>query len=91
VESYAALEMKQHPDAVACIGNMMTDFIKVSKMRESELDLRTYWALGVFQKEQKSFVRETLFQKAESANVLIEEDLLQLRVVPNTNYAYLLC
>lgn len=91
LESYAALEMKQHPDAVACIGNMMNDLVKVSKMRQSQLDLRTYWALGVFRKEQKSYVRETLLQRAESANVLIEDDLLHLRVVPNTDYAYLLC
>jgi hypothetical protein len=48
IETYAALEIKQHPSPTSCIGNMYKDISKVAKMRGSELNVRTIWALGLF-------------------------------------------
>lgn len=47
-ERYMALEMKIHPAAKSCIHNMMADFEKLGKMKASELDVRSYWGLGLF-------------------------------------------
>lgn len=50
-ESYVALEIKQHPIPASCIRNMRSDIDKVSKMRISELNIRTMWVLGIFKAE----------------------------------------
>ncbi len=89
-ESYAALEMKQHPDAASCINNLLKDIVKVSKIKKSELDLRTYWALGVFLRDNKSELKDKLFEKALIAGVEIHESMLDIKYIKNTNYAYII-
>lgn len=46
-ESYIALEMKQNIDPTSCVKNMIGDLIKTAKIKHSELELRSFWTLGV--------------------------------------------
>ena len=57
LDSFIALEFKQHPDAGACINNMLSDVEKVSRARESEIDIRSMWALGITDRASKQISR----------------------------------
>lgn len=48
-ESYAALEIKQHPNPNTCISSMYKDIQKLSKMKESAIQMRSFWCLGLFE------------------------------------------
>lgn len=89
-DSFVALEIKQHPDAGSCINNMMRDMVKVSKMRKSELDMRTYWALGLFEAKEPESIKEMVFNKADEYNVLVSKTYHLIQQVPKTPYSYLL-
>jgi hypothetical protein len=89
-DSYAALEMKQHPDASSCINNMLKDIVKISKIRKSELDLRTYWALGVFLRDSKSELKQKLLEKAQIAKIDLDASMIDIKYIKNTNYAYMI-
>ncbi|WP_105458508.1 hypothetical protein [Escherichia coli] len=46
-DSYIALEIKQNRDATSCVKNMIADLEKSAKIKHSELDLRSFWTLGI--------------------------------------------
>ncbi|CDG89380.1 hypothetical protein [Xenorhabdus bovienii] len=46
-ETYLAVEFKQNISPVSCVKNMISDLDKVSKIRKSEIELRSIWAVGV--------------------------------------------
>ena len=46
-DSYIALEMKQNIDATSCVKNMISDLVKTAKIKSSELELRSFWTLGI--------------------------------------------
>ncbi len=88
-ESYVCLEMKQHPKADSCITAMLLDIHKVSKIRGSELDLRNFYALGVFEKEESTAIlKEKILTKASRHDLKLEKSLIQVKRIKNTNYAY---
>jgi len=89
-ESYVALELKQHPEAGSCLNNMMADVAKVSKARKSELDIRSFWVLGVTEKEPKNEIRHKMFTRAQEKEVELIDDCVAIRFIPNTEYAYML-
>ncbi|WP_227107303.1 hypothetical protein [Chromobacterium rhizoryzae] len=90
IGSYAVLEIKQHPDVGNCMSNMMRDMVKVSKMRQSALEMRTYWALGIFEVEEPEVIREILFNKADEYNVPVSTAYHLIEKIPKTPYCYLL-
>lgn len=89
-ESYTALEVKQHRNAATCIANMMKDLVKVSKIRASELDLRTYWALGLFQTEPTQDPWQLIYEKSNLTNVEIIRPCCVVQPIKGTNYTYAL-
>ncbi|MEF5100217.1 hypothetical protein U9184_13215 [Escherichia coli] len=46
-DSYIALEIKQNSDATSCVKNMIADLEKSAKIKRSELELRSFWTLGI--------------------------------------------
>ena len=46
-QTWVALELKQKKRASTCIKSMLKDVVKVTKIRNSEYDIRTVWCLGV--------------------------------------------
>lgn len=47
LDSYIALEIKQNNDPTSCVRNMILDLEKTAKIKRSEIDLRSFWTLGV--------------------------------------------
>lgn len=87
-ESYAALEVKQHPDAAACFANMRKDIEKISKVKVSSLDIRTFWVLGIHKRKPKAELRELILSSFESAGMDPPDTNLTIRFIPGSNYAY---
>jgi len=69
---------------------MVTDIIKVSKIRNSELDLRSYWVLGIFKTESISDPYGLVLDKCSSANVAVKNSLLHVDKIESTAYSYVL-
>lgn len=57
VDRFIALEIKQHTQLGNCLSNMISDLAKVRKIRRSAVDLRSYWALGIFQAADDDGIR----------------------------------
>lgn len=89
-ESYAALEIKQHRQASVCVTNMLKDLEKVSKIRNSEIDLRTFWALGLFHTESTDDPWQLIVDKSQLAKVQITQSCSVVYEIPNTNFTYVL-
>lgn len=87
-ESYAALEIKQHPDAGICFSNMMKDIQKISKVRTSSLDIRSFWVLGIHKRRPKGELLELIMSRFEAAGMNPPEGNIVLRYIPGSNYAY---
>ncbi|MGP3590329.1 hypothetical protein [Vagococcus sp. WN89Y] len=47
LDSYIALEVKQNSDPTSCVKNMIADLVKSAKIKRSQLDLRSFWTLGI--------------------------------------------
>lgn len=47
LDSYIALEVKQNSDPTTCVKNMISDLVKSAKIKRSQLDLRSFWTLGI--------------------------------------------
>lgn len=87
-ESYTALEMKQHPNAGICLNNMIKDITKISKVRGSALNLRTFWVLGIHQRQQKAELRDLIESRLKAADMPSPGDHLLIKYIPASNYAY---
>lgn len=89
-ESYAALEIKQHRKASVCVSNMLKDLEKVSKIRNSEIDLRTFWALGLFLTASADNPWQLILDKSQQANIQISQSYSAVYDIPNTKFTYAL-
>lgn len=87
-ESYAALELKQHPDAGTCFSNMMKDVQKISKVKASSLDIRSFWVLGIHKRRTKGELRELIMSRFKIADMNPPEGNVLVRYIPGSNYAY---
>lgn len=87
-ESYVALEVKQHPEAGACFSNMMKDIEKISKVRESSLNIRTYWVLGIHRRKPKAELRSLIASRFEAVGMEPPDGDLVIKYIPGSNYAY---
>lgn len=47
LDSYIALEIKQNNDPTSCVRNMVLDLEKSARIKASEIDLRSFWTLGI--------------------------------------------
>nr|WP_318383116.1 hypothetical protein [uncultured Enterobacter sp.] len=81
-ESYIALEMKQNIDPTSCVKNMIADLIKTAKIKRSELDLRSFWTLGITRTIERDrleylidkYLDEKYYQtKSRKKHVLLKE------------------
>ncbi|HEX5276217.1 MAG TPA: hypothetical protein VFW42_00950 [Fluviicoccus sp.] len=80
---YVALEIKQDPSPTACLNKLLSDIDKVSKIRPSELNIRSLWGLGITKlpeyKEPLPFLLEHIDEKS---NVMLAKR------IGNTEYVY---
>lgn len=86
-DQYIAIELKQHLSASTCINNMLKDIDKVCAARESYTDFRSFWCIGIHQKETKKLLKETIIKKAQEKHITMYKHM-DIRYIPNTNFAY---
>ncbi len=85
IENYAAVEIKQHPNPVSCIKNMLKDVEKVGKMKTSELNMRSLWVLGIFKADSELDLDELFDEHVDSDTNISTYDF-----IGNTGFAYML-
>ena len=90
LDRWIALEVKQHIKAGNCIANMVTDLAKVGRMRKSELDMRSIWALGIFLADDEKDIPEMIRSKLTSARQPYHEDRVTTKRISRTSFSYAL-
>ncbi len=58
IDTYSAIEIKQHPNAASCIRNMNKDVERISKMKTSQLNMRSLWLLGIFKANKEDALND---------------------------------
>ncbi|MEI7868943.1 MAG: hypothetical protein WCI11_13720 [Candidatus Methylumidiphilus sp.] len=86
--SYAALEVKQHPEAGICFSNLMKDIKKVAKVKASALDIRTFWVLAIHHRKPKPELRELIISRFDAAGMPPPDDHMLIRHILGCNYSY---
>lgn len=89
-DRYLALEIKQHQQLGNCIANMISDLKKVAKIRKSEIDLRSYWALGIFQTDDGIDLPELIESKMSGTALSYYQSRTAINHIPGTIYSYAL-
>ncbi|MFK3971169.1 hypothetical protein ACI2KS_10625 [Pseudomonas sp. NPDC087358] len=90
VDRYMALEIKQHSQLGSCMSNMIIDLAKVRRIRKSEVDLRSYWALGIFQADAQDDIRGIIETKLEEHGLPIHWGLMTHNRIGKTGFKYAL-
>lgn len=90
IERYLALEIKQHLNLRNCVSNMIDDLSKVAKMRKSEIDLRSYWALGIFRTAPELDVEEIVAEKLRDSELDYHDSVSSIIKISRTPYSYVL-
>lgn len=90
LDRYAALEVKQHPQAGHCIKNMVADLRKMSKVRASSVDLRSYWVLGIHRDESEDEIARLIDQHVTNQGAVVVHGLVASRKIKGTGLAYTL-
>ncbi|QFR49790.1 hypothetical protein FJR48_08620 [Sulfurimonas lithotrophica] len=87
-DSYIAVELKQHSSTETCIAKMIDDIIKVDSAKQSCTQFRSFWNIGIHKRENsKQVVKEKIQKKVKQKNILMHE-YIEVRWIPNTNFAY---
>lgn len=90
-ESYIALEMKQNIDSTSCVKNMVSDLVKTAKIKNSEIELRSFWTLGItrtIEQERLDYLIDKYLDgkyyltKSRNKHVLLKE-------INNTPFCYI--
>lgn len=89
-DRFIALEVKQHVQLGNCVVNMLADLTKVGRIRSSQLDLRSYWALGIFQHSDHDDPLEVIQTKLTEYDLVYHHSLTKVRKIGYTRYSYAL-
>jgi len=85
---YIALELKQHFRTETCIKNMLNDVLKVNCARQSHTGFRSFWCIGIHPREESKVTIKNKIEKKLIQKDMYMHDLVEIRYIPNTNYAY---
>jgi hypothetical protein len=86
--SYFALELKQHREAANCISNMKKDMARVEKIKQSSVDLRNYWVLGVYLRKPKTEIKELILDALDSHGYEYDDSVIVNKYIPKTKFGY---
>jgi hypothetical protein len=90
VDRYVALEIKQHRQMGNCINNMIADLLKVAKMRRSEIDLRSFWAVGIFHTDPEGDAVSAIESKLSSSGLGFYSSVAVVNKIRGTQFSYAL-
>ncbi|KDM93561.1 hypothetical protein [Photobacterium galatheae] len=88
LEKYAALEVKLHRSPVSCVSNVLSDFDKVRKIKRSEIDLRSYWGLGICKEHDVVYIEDIIQEKAHDRDYHIRPSRRVVSIIDNTPFSY---
>lgn len=91
VDSYIALEIKQNIDPTSCVRNMILDLEKSAKIRRSEIDLRSFWTLGITRTIDAERLDELIdnYLQDKYYQTKSREKHVLLTPIKNTPYCYI--
>lgn len=89
-DRYVALEIKQHVNLGNCVSNMIEDLAKVAKIRKSQIDLRSYWALGIFQTDPDHNVEDIVAEKLLNSGLEYHAGVSSVTKISRTPFSYVL-
>ncbi len=69
---------------------MIEDLSKVAKIRKSEIDLRSYWALGLFQTDPDQDVEDIVAAKLQNSGLEYHVGVSSVTKIPRTPFSYVL-
>lgn len=87
IDSFVALEIKQHPNAKTCVNNMFKDIEKIFKVKDSELDTRSFWVLGVH-KTPKEDLSKYISECFDAGKLEFSQKLLVTNNISKTGFSY---
>lgn len=90
LDRYIALEIKQHVQIGNCLTNMVSDLSKVSRIRRSAIDLRSYWALGIFRADDDDDIEGAIENKLIEYDLPIHWGLMTHGKIGKTGFSYAL-
>lgn len=85
-DRFILIELKQNPSIKTCITNMAKDAIKIWKAKETSIDQRSFWSVGVHPKGSKKLVREVVENAADIHSLNLFD--VHTKFIPNTNMAF---
>ncbi|WP_330982177.1 MULTISPECIES: hypothetical protein [Enterobacterales] len=90
-ESYIALEVKQNNDPTTCVKNMIADLEKSAKIKSSEIDLRSFWTLGITRMIDKERLNDLIDRYLDDKYYLTKDRLkhVVLAPIPDTPFCYI--
>lgn len=87
-----AVEFKQNANPTLCIKNMISDLDKVSKIRKSEINLRSIWSVGITQNidsiKLNEIIESNLDEKIYQAKSKSKH--IQLKKIGETKFYYII-
>lgn len=83
-DRFIVLEFKQHNSLTSCITNMVKDVEKIEKIKESDIDMRSFWVVGVHGRNgmSKSDITDQVFSSVDFVKDVYTN------FIPNTKFAY---
>lgn len=89
-DQYMALEFKQDFRALTCFKKMLDDMKKFEKIKLSNSDLRSVWAVGVFHSENEENIEKSIAKYLESLGNPFVYENLTLEKIGESNYWFIL-
>lgn len=92
LDSYIALEVKQNSDPTSCVKNMIHDLEKSAKIKRSQLDLRSFWTLGITRNIEAERLDTLIdrYLKAKYYQTKNREKHVLLKPIAQTPYCYII-
>lgn len=90
LDRYIALEIKQHSQLGNCLTNMVIDLAKVARIRKSELNVRSIWAVGIFPTDDEVDIKAMIQTKLEGVGETYYPDRAITERILKTPFSYAL-
>lgn len=91
-DSYIGVEFKQNSSPASCVRNMAKDLEKLSKIRKSQIDLRSFWTVGITKTITNEELNELVDKYVSEQSYTLKDRERHVRVVEikNTPFCYII-
>ncbi|MBW1737837.1 MAG: hypothetical protein JRJ69_09855 [Deltaproteobacteria bacterium] len=89
-QTWIALELKQRNRASSCIKSMLKDVVKISKIKNSENDIRTIWCIGVHKSEDEKKIQGYIAKYEIEFDLEIKRSHVYTKKIGRSAYSFTL-